>query len=447
MTTIKILTPTGMLGAGFDPEALTRGMTLKPDAIAIDAGSTDPGPYYLGSGFPQFSDPIIKRDLSLIVRAARSAGIPLVIGSAGGAGTNSQVDRVAEMVREIAAEDGLHFKIAKIYSEIEIDRVVHAIERNEVRDFEAGVALTADEVRACSGLVAQMGDEPIRLALDQGADVVVAGRACDDSAIAAFAIWKGADSAYSIHMGKILECGAFSAEPFAMDVMVGTVDDAGFTLEPGSLGRRASLKSVAAHSLYERENPFEQHGPGRVLDLSGCEFTQVDERRVRVTGTKGTRTDDYWIKLEGAKPIGFRSICLAGVRCPTMISRIDEIIEHAREEVLKRLNDPTLRIMFRKYGIDAVMGELEVEKALPHEVGLLMEATAPTQLAAYDACNALAGKLLHAHYSGQKNTSGNLAFPYSPRVQNAGMHYEFNVYHLMKVASAHECFPISIEEI
>lgn len=447
MTSIRILAPTGMMGAGFGKDALERGMSMRPDAIAVDGGSTDPGPYHLGSSVPLYSDEIIKREIQALLPAARAAGIPFIVGSAGGAGTNAQVDRVCELVREVARELGLHFKLARIYADIPRERVVQAIERGEVRDFEAGFELTKEDALACSGLVAQMGDEPIRRALDQGADVVIAGRACDDSAIAAYAIWKGANEALAIHMGKILECGAFSAEPFAMDVMVGAVDDSGFVLEPGSTARRASLKSVSAHSLYEREDPFEQHGPGRILDLSGCTFEQIDERRVRVTGTKGRRTDDYWIKLEGAKPAGYRAITIAGVRCPTMIRCIDSVLEQVKDATHKRIEDPSLRITFRKYGMDAVMRELESERTLPHELGLLLETTASTQQAAYDACNAMGAKLLHAAYPGQKNTSGNVAFPYSPRAQSIGMQYEFAAYHLMKVESAHECFPVTVEEV
>ena len=61
--------------------------------------------------------------------------------------------------------------------------------------------------------------------------------------------WIYADIGLATHMGKILECGAFSAEPFAMDVMMGSLHDDHFVLEPGSLARKASLKSIAAHSL------------------------------------------------------------------------------------------------------------------------------------------------------------------------------------------------------
>ena len=44
----KVLIPAGMLGAGFTPESVARGIALGADAIAVDGGSTDSGPYYLG---------------------------------------------------------------------------------------------------------------------------------------------------------------------------------------------------------------------------------------------------------------------------------------------------------------------------------------------------------------------------------------------------------------
>jgi hypothetical protein len=47
---VGILVPTGMLGGGFSPETIARGISLGADVIAVDGGSTDSGPYYLGAG-------------------------------------------------------------------------------------------------------------------------------------------------------------------------------------------------------------------------------------------------------------------------------------------------------------------------------------------------------------------------------------------------------------
>lgn len=448
MVSTTVLTPTGTLGYGFGAQALEGGMALGPDVIAVDAGSTDPGPHYLGSGEPLVSRFSIKRELSELLAASRGAGIPLVVGSAGGAGSSCHVDWTVGIVRELARERGLHIKLAWIYGDIAIERAKHAVRRGEVRDFEAGFPLTETMLDETVVLVAQMGHEPIAAVLDKGAEVVIAGRACDDSMIAAFPIARGADPGLAMHMGKILECGAFSAEPFAMDVMVGTVEDDHFLLEPGSRQRRASLTSVAAHTLYERENPIRQAGPGHEIDLSACRFEQETERRVKVSGSRFIKSDEYWVKLEGARRAGYRTICIAGIRCPTMLARIDPILDDVRAKAARYFAPATFELTFHVYGRGGVMGSLEPQRTITsQELGLVIEVVAPDQELAHAVCHHVSGDLLHYHYPGQFNTSGNLAFPYSPSEVDTGPVYRFSAYHLMKAASPLELFPIHFEEI
>lgn len=448
MTKIRILTPTGTLGYGFDPEAFERAMSLKPDAIAVDAGSTDPGPYYLGSQNTLVSADQIARELRIILKAARAADIPVIVGSAGGAGAAGHLDQTASIVRQIAREEALSISLALIPADIPVDRVKTSVARGEIVDFEAGFPLTEEALGGTNALVAQMGHEPICEALDKGANVILAGRACDDSAIAAYPIWRGADPALSIHMGKILECGAFSAEPFAMDVMIGTVYDGHFILEPGGLGRVASVKSVAAHSLYERENPFSQAGPGHVIDLSDCRFEQVGDRQVRVTGARMTETPDYHVKLEGTRHAGYRTLSIAGIRCPTTIDALDDLLPGVKAEVLARFPGADPEVTFHVLGRDGVMRSLEpARNDIPKEVGLVIDVVADTQDLAHSVCQALSGLLLHYHYPGVVNTSGNLAFIYSPSCIDAGPVYRFSAYHLMKAATPTELFPVRMETL
>lgn len=448
MASVTVLAPTGTLGYGFDSAAFERGMALGPDAIAVDAGSTDPGPHYLGSGEPLVSRYSANREITHMLMAGRREGIPVIIGSAGGSGSKAHVDWTVDIVQEIARENDLQFKLARIYADVPKTRVQRALERGEVRDFEAGLELTTNALAETTNLVAQMGYEPIAEALDQGADVIVAGRACDDCVIAAHPLFRGADAALAVHMGKILECGAFSAEPFGMDVMMGFVNSDYFEVEPGSSKRRASIASVAAHSLYERENPFLQAGPGHRLDLSQCHFEQVNQRRVRVRGAQFLKDEACSVKLEGVRQVGFRTICVAGVRCPTMIERIDDILDDVQRETLAYFGDDSLKLVCHVYGRDGVMGRLEPERRIAsHELGLIIEATAARQDLARGACHHASGGLLHYSYKGQFNTSGNLAFLYSPSEIDSGPAYEFSVYHLMKVDSPGELFPIHLEKV
>ncbi|MDD4464731.1 MAG: hypothetical protein PHR86_10875, partial [Desulfobacterales bacterium] len=113
----RVLSPTAILGYGFPESSFARGMEKKPDLIAVDAGSTDPGPYYLGSGKSFTSRPAVMRDLRIMLKGALNAGVPLIVGSAGGAGARVHVDWTTEITREIAAEEGLRFSMAVIYAD------------------------------------------------------------------------------------------------------------------------------------------------------------------------------------------------------------------------------------------------------------------------------------------------------------------------------------------
>ena len=65
MREFKILSATAILGYGFPEKSFIEGMKRKPDVIAVDAGSTDPGPYYLGAGKSFTNRGAVKRDLLL----------------------------------------------------------------------------------------------------------------------------------------------------------------------------------------------------------------------------------------------------------------------------------------------------------------------------------------------------------------------------------------------
>ena len=100
---IRILSPTAILGYGFPESSFAAGLAKSPDVIAVDAGSTDPGPYYLGAGISFTTRPAVKRDLKLMLAAGRERGIPVLIGSAGGAGARPHLDWCVDIIHEIAA--------------------------------------------------------------------------------------------------------------------------------------------------------------------------------------------------------------------------------------------------------------------------------------------------------------------------------------------------------
>ena len=68
---ICVVSASSVCGAGFLETSLERALSLKPHFIGCDAGSTDPGPAYLGTGKTVFSREAIKRDLRLMLIGAR----------------------------------------------------------------------------------------------------------------------------------------------------------------------------------------------------------------------------------------------------------------------------------------------------------------------------------------------------------------------------------------
>jgi len=446
-TRMTILAPEGMLGYGIPVRSMAEGMKRNPDAIAVDAGSTDPGPYYLGAGVPFTNRRAFKRDLGLILDAARKRRVPVLIGSAGGGGGTPHLAWTLEVYREICRERGYHFRTAVIGAEVDKSWLKQQMARGRTSPLDLDTPLTHAEVDRSVRIVAQMGYEPFMRALDMGAEVVIAGRAYDPAPIGALPMRAGFDPGLVIHMGKILECGGAAAYPrHGSDSLLGFMEEAAFVVEPPNPDKVCTVASVAAHTLYEKADPYLLHLPGGAIDLSQTVFEQINPRQVRVSGTRWVKAPAYTLKLEGVRRAGYRTLAIAGVRDPVLISQIDAYLENVRQRVAETYPDG-YRLIFHVYGRDGVMGRLEPVKDIrSHEVGLIIEVIAddPDTSAAVLALARSAG--LHVTYPGRKAIAGNLAFPFSPSDVKAGEVFEFNVHHLVVVDDPLELFPIEIEE-
>lgn len=444
----RILSTTAILGYGFPLESFEEGMKRKPDLIAVDAGSTDPGPFYLGEGVSFTDRGAVKRDLEIMICAGIKENIPVVIGTAGGSGAKPHLEWCAEIIREIAKEHDLHFKMAMIHADMDKEEMKKALADGKITPLDPAPQLTAEEIDATTHIVGQMGIEPIMKALDSGVQVVLAGRAYDPTVFAAPAIRKGYDKGLAIHLGKILECASICATPGSgSDCMFGYLGEDYFRVEPLSSVRKCTTLSVAAHTLYEKTNPYILPGPGGHLDLTNTTFEQDSENTVKVKGSRYVTAPKYTIKLEGAKCIGYRTVSVAGTRDPIMISKIDDIVEGVRARVADNYRDKGYKynLNFTIYGKNGVMGNLEpVKNAHPHELGIVIEVVADTQEQADTICASARSTMLHYGYEGRRATAGNLAFPFSPSDFHAGRVYVFSIYHIIEVEDPTKLFPIDI---
>lgn len=450
---VRILAPTAILGYGYPAESLDEGMRRSPHLVAVDAGSTDGGPSYLGlqigsadggsdgqaAAFLEF----VRRDLEPLLEAACEADIPLMIGSAGIAGGDIHLLGTRMVVEQIATERGLHFPMATIRAEIDRDYLKARIRQGAVRPLGPVPPLSEQDVDEAVRIVGQMGTEPFGEAASLGAQVVIAGRANDQSMFAAMPIQRGFDRGLALHLGKILECGAIAADPGSgSDGMFGTLRRDHFELEPLSPDRSCTVKSVAAHSLYEKGDPTRLDGPGGHVVLDDVRFEQVDDRRVRVSGSRFV-PDPYCIKVEGVRRVGYRTVAICGVRDPAGVEHVEDLVAAATAEVEAEAAEVGARVLFHVYGRDGVMGDLETARPnRPMELCVLIEVVADEPARATSICGHARSTMLHHGFAGRISTAGNLAFPFSPLDVPVGAAYEFSIYHLVDEPDPLRLFPI-----
>jgi Acyclic terpene utilisation family protein AtuA len=449
---VGIIFPSGMLGGGFTAESIKRGIAMGATAIAIDAGSTDSGPYYLGAGVAKTSDSAVARDLRILLAAARENRIPLIVGSCGTSGTDAGVDQVAAIAERIAAEDHLSFRMARIYSELRPETVITAIGQGRVRGLPPSGELSPGTVRSCSHVVALMGHAPIVAALEAGADVVLAGRATDTAMVAAVALMHGMPEGPAWHAAKTVECGGqCTTSPTSGGVFV-RIDPAGFTFTPLAADAACTPVTVAAHMLYENADPFRLLEPSGALDTSGATYTARGDRAVRVEGSRFEPAPRPTAKLEGARLAGYETVSLVGIRDPHVLASLDTWLSLLRSVLEDRvratldLDAGSYDLALRCYGANAILGPLEDSAGPPREVGLLCKVRAASQELATAVAKTANPLLLHLPLPGMTHLPS-FAFATSPPEMERGATYEFVLNHVLELDHGTDLFRVEFSEV
>ena len=451
---VRALAATGQVGTGFLEQSLRTGAD-GADFIGSDAGSTDQGPYYLGSGETQASDAAVRRDLGLMLATGLAAGIPVLVGTAGTAGGRPHLARTVRLARELARENGWHFKLAVIDSELDKDFLVQALHAGRITPLDPAPELDEEIIHKAERIVGMMGAEPFQRALAAGAQVVIAGRSTDTSIFAAYPIQHGIPTGIAWHAGKILECGTAAVEQrLHPDSLVADMDADGFTVWPPNPAMACTPASVVSHTLYENADPYHLLEPGGMLDSTTCTYEAVEGHAVRVTGSRFVPSADYTVKLEGAMLVGYRSVAIGGVRDPLVIRQLDSYLDGAQASIRRKVRDSLglepdqYLLKMRVYGRDASMGALEpTTRVTGHEAGVLIDVIAETQSTARAIITIAWHTTLHHPVPEYSGLVSNLAFPYSPPGIDAGPAYRFCTNHVLHLGDPCEPFAMTLEDV
>lgn len=453
MREVRILSATGMLGSGFREASMKRALEFRPDFIGADSGSTDPGPYYLGSGDAMFSASAYKRDLRLMMLAGHAAKIPVIVGSACTSGSNVQLERLVGIAAEIAREEGLSFNLAAIHSEQDKAYLLGKFRDGKISPLSNAPVLTEQVIERSAHIVGMAGIEPFVAALDHGANLIIAGRASDTSIFSALPVMRGINPATVWHAAKIMECGAACvAQRKYPDCNFAIVTDDHFIVEPPNLEYVCTPESVASHNLYENASPYELIEPSGVLDTRHARYEALSERAVKVSGSTFQPSDLYTIKLEGVELAGYQSIIVGSVRDPIVLMQLDSWLDGLRgaaQQRVKSIFGASERYEFdiRVFGRNATMGQAEPETTIGHEVGLLFQITAQTQELATQIMKSISHIAVHYPVPQWSGLVTSIAYPYSPPETARGASYRFNMNHVVVPGSPLEMFPIEYSRL
>jgi hypothetical protein len=318
-----------------------------------------------------------------------------------------------------------------------------------VRGLDGRADCTMAELDATDNLVAVMGAEPIRRALEMGADVVITSRTSDCCIFAAVALAHGFSKDMAYYFGKVMECASFCAEPYmGKESIVGTVRHDSVTVEACHPQQRCTPLSLAAHAMYERKDPYHEAVAGGTIDMTACRYEQVSEKAARVTGQTFIESDEYWVKLEGAGRVGERSYILVGIRDPMTIRNLDMAIDWARGKVAEQFGaaGQGYRLFYHVYGRNGVLGEREPEREIKgHEVCIAVEAVADTRAMADTVVTLGARSLFYARLKTKGTAGGAALLTDEPLV--AKPVYRWTLNHVIRLDDPYTHFPITLEDV
>jgi hypothetical protein len=420
------------------------------DVLSGQGNGMDAGPYYLGSDQVRG---LQADSVGPLILAAKRTQTPFVFSVGGAGGADLHLNHDLGVLGEIARRAGVRLRIAVISGEISKGylkrRIKSGVPIIRVTDTpRLPKLLTEEEVDRAVRIQAQMGPEPIIAALQESnIDGVITGRAVDIAVLSSYALFRGIPKSVALHAAKVIECGAMAGDPSTpLEAAVAQLSADSFTVSCPSPDVKLTTRSIAAHALYEREDPFHERNPGGILDVAKAMYEQLDERTVRCWGATWTEMP-YTIKVEGVAHIGYQSTVTFGIRDPHVIANIDALIESVTAAIRSLQPDESLTISTHIYGRNGVLGSSEPSSERAHELAVLYMVTARTQELAEQLARYARSRFIFTHFPGRRTTSGNIALPLQPATSTVGPVYSFNVWHLLPLDNPCEPFPYRVLEL
>ena len=247
-----------------------------------------------------------------------------IIANAGGVNPTACREALAGVIRELGLTG---MKIGIVEGDDILDDLKSLIAGGEAfKNMDNGEPLEPylDQVKTANVYI---GAEAIVEALQQGADIVITGRATDPSIVLAPMIYEFGWSMDDMNLlaagtiaGHIVECGAQCTggnfvhwkeipdmAKIGYPVIEATADGTFHVTKHPNTGGRASVETVTSQLVYEMSDPANYITPDCVADFTSINLKQDGPDRIHVSGIKGSdATPTYKVSIsfhEGYKLI------------------------------------------------------------------------------------------------------------------------------------------------
>jgi hypothetical protein len=249
-----------------------------------------------------------------------------VTANAGGVNVRGCADAVREVARELGL--GGRVRIGIVTGDDIMDRIDELLARGiELRnmDTEEPLSTVRDRIQSAN---AYLGAWPMVEALNQGAQVVITGRATDTGLTLAPIIhefgWNETDwnrlSAGTI-AGHIIECGAQSSggncqydwrtipdlANVGFPIVEATPDGSFIVTKHEGTGGRVDVPGIKEQLLYEMGDPHEYITPDCVADFTTIQLEDAGRDRVRVFGIRGRPATEF-LKVSISYSAGYKAV-------------------------------------------------------------------------------------------------------------------------------------------
>ena len=340
-------------------------------ALAQQARMKDPD-----SGY----DPLLEERMRMVLPVCAAKGIKIVTNM-GAANPQAAARKTAEIAKSLGLSS---LKIAAVVG----DDVLDACKDGDlpIMEFDGTIKQLGNRLLSAN---AYLGAEPMAQALNEGADIVITGRASDPALFLAPMIhafgWAMDDwnmLGQGTVAGHLLECagqitGGYFADPGYKDVSglarlgfpIGEVGEDGalvITKVAGS-GGAVTAQTCKEQLLYEVHDPKRYLQPDVVADFSQVKVEEIAPDRVRVSGGRGTQRPETLKVSVGYVDsfIGEGQMSYAG---PGALARGRLALEIVRER-LKLTGVAASELRFELIGVEALHGaQLSSQAAEPYEV-------------------------------------------------------------------------------